>query len=109
MKMKLLPGPRTMSGFEVMLRKIWFRAKVVLVIAAIIEGVALWNNPVLLLKQDKAWNGYWENRAHKIKYELIKETKGRTIADMYDCGREWGSLGNYFKECYYDVKTSFFR
>ena len=105
--MKYLTGTTTVSNWSITLRKLWFRVKIGLVIVALLEIYAVWNNPVILLKQGKAWNAYWEARSRRITYNLIKEIKGSTIADMYDAKNVWGDFGNDMRKSWRDTLSIF--
>jgi len=105
--MKFLTGTTKVSNFSIAVRKLCFRIKVALIILGILEAIAVWNNPVLLLKQTKAFHRYWENRSRRITYNLIKETRGSTIANMYDCGNVWSDFGHSMNKAWCDTLSIF--
>ena len=83
------------------------KIKKYIIIGLVLEGVLLYNNPVLLIKQVKAVQRHLDNRGHQITYNLIKEQRGETIANMWDSGQTFKDLSQSFNKCWRDTLSIF--
>ncbi len=83
------------------------RVKKWVIIALVVEGIMLYNNPILLIRQVKGVQRHLNNRGHRITYNLIKEQRGETIANMWDSGRTWGDFGSSMNKAWNDTLSIF--
>jgi len=83
------------------------RIKKYVVIGLVLEGVFLYQNPVLLIKQVKVVQRHLDSRVHKITYNLIKEQRGETIANIWDSGQTYKDLGSSINRCWRDTLSMF--
>ena len=96
-----------MKRLEYKKQPIMARIKKYLVIALIIEGIMVFNNPILVYTQSQAIGRYFKARGDRNTYNWIKATKGETIANIWDSGRTWGDFGSSMNKAWSDTMSMF--
>ena len=88
---------------------VYRRFRTILILALIVEACAVWYNPVLLVQQGKAFGRYMEKKSYRVKYNVIKEAHGDTIANLWDCKQSLAKDAGAFKKAWADTMTIFGR
>lgn len=83
------------------------RFKTLIILVLIVEGVAVYNNPVLLVKQGKALGRHVSLKQANIKYKLIEEAHGNTVMNLAITRDSLVSDGKVFRKVWRDSLAVF--
>ena len=86
---------------------VYRRFRTIVLIAVVIECIAVYKNPLLPVQQGKAFGRYMAKKSYKLQYELIKEKHGETIANMWDSKNTWVDFGQSMNKCWKDSMVIF--
>ena len=83
------------------------KCKKYIIIALILEGVLIFQNPIIVYTQSQAIGRYFKARGDRNTYNWIKATKGETIANIWSSSQTWKDTFGSFNKAWVDTLSMF--